>query len=105
MQPLRACKAVSLVYAVVQRILNVEYSFPPQIKASDECKDLLERILVADPAKRMGIPQIMQHPWSVLPLLPLLLLLLLLPNYTPACLLCCLPARDKKTYQYGISTQ
>ena len=55
-----------MLYSVVQRILNVEYSFPPQIKASEECRDLLERILVANPAQRMGIPQIMQHPWSVL---------------------------------------
>ena len=63
---LKLARQQSLLCFVVQRILNVEYSFPPQIKASEECRDLLERILVANPAQRMGIPQIMQHPWSVL---------------------------------------
>ena len=50
---------------LLQRILNVEYGFPPHTRTSPECRDLLRRILVADPTKRMGIPQIMQHPWSV----------------------------------------
>ena len=68
----------------MQRILNVEYSFPPQIKASEECRDLLERILVANPAERMGIPQIMQHPWSVL-LCCCCPKLCWLPQHTPLC--------------------
>ena len=50
---------------LLQRILNVEYGFPAQVEISDSCKDLLTRILVADPAERMSIPQIMQHPWCV----------------------------------------
>ena len=51
----------------VQRILNVEYGFPPHIRTSNDCKDLMKRILVADPSKRISIPQIMQHPWSASP--------------------------------------
>ena len=50
---------------LLQRILNVEYGFPAQVEISDSCKDLLTGILVADPAQRMSIPQIMQHPWCV----------------------------------------
>lgn len=50
----------------LQRILNVEYGFPAQVEISDSCKDLLVRILVGDPAERMSIPQIMQHPWCAL---------------------------------------
>jgi len=55
----------------VQRILNVEYGFPPNIRVSDDCKDLMKRTLVADPSKRLSIPQIMEHPWSVPPFHPL----------------------------------
>ena len=35
-----------------QRILKVEYEFPPHVKASRECRDLLNRILVPDPNRR-----------------------------------------------------
>ncbi len=48
---------------MLQRILNVEYSFPNHIRVSDACKDLLARILVADPNKRISIPEILEHPW------------------------------------------
>ena len=58
LQPLHA-----ILHLLLQRILNVEYGFPAQVEISDNCKDLLTRILVADPAERMSIPQIMQHPW------------------------------------------
>ena len=48
---------------VLERILQVDYSFPTSIPVSAECKDLLSRILVADPAKRYTIEDIQQHPW------------------------------------------
>ncbi|DBB12672.1 hypothetical protein WJX82_009176 [Trebouxia sp. C0006] len=51
------------MHVMLQRILNVEYGFPPNIRVSDDCKDLMKRILVADPSKRLSIPQIMEHPW------------------------------------------
>lgn len=57
-------------FNAVQRILNVEYGFPPNIRVSDDCKDLMKRILVADPSSRLSIPQIMEHPWSVNTLIP-----------------------------------
>ena len=41
----------------------MEYEFPPHIKVSDECRDLLSKILVDKPEKRITIPEIQQHPW------------------------------------------
>ncbi len=41
----------------------MEYEFPPHVKASKECRDMLAKILVPDPAKRMTVPQIQDHVW------------------------------------------
>lgn len=43
---------------VLDRILKVDYRLPRQPRVSEECKDLIRRILVADPALRLTIPQI-----------------------------------------------
>ena len=48
---------------VLERILAVDFRFPKSIPVSAECKDLLTRILVADPAKRASIEEIQTHPW------------------------------------------
>ena len=53
-----------------QRILKVEYEFPPHVKVSKECRDLLAHILVPDPASRITIPEIQQHPWYLKDLPP-----------------------------------
>ncbi|KAL4421960.1 hypothetical protein ABPG77_007902 [Micractinium sp. CCAP 211/92] len=45
------------------RILAVQYSIPPQLNLSDSCVDLLRRIFVPDPAQRISLAQIRQHPW------------------------------------------
>ncbi|XP_052878119.1 serine/threonine-protein kinase SAPK2-like isoform X1 [Gossypium arboreum] len=47
----------------IQRILSVHYSIPDYVRVSKECKLLLSRIFVADPEKRINIPEIKQHPW------------------------------------------
>ncbi|KAH9620850.1 hypothetical protein KSS87_011832 [Heliosperma pusillum] len=58
----------------IQRILNVQYSIPDYVHISPECRHLLSRIFVADPAKlplqtiipmskRITIPEIRQHEW------------------------------------------
>ena len=47
----------------LQRILQVEYEFPPHVKVSKECRDLLHKILVPDPAKRITVPDIQNHVW------------------------------------------
>ncbi|KAK9828933.1 hypothetical protein WJX72_002887 [[Myrmecia] bisecta] len=58
---------------ILQRILQVDYHLPPNKPVSPECRDLLTRILVADPHKRITIPQIQQHPWYLQDLPPGLL--------------------------------
>ncbi|KAK9228239.1 hypothetical protein WN944_021188 [Citrus x changshan-huyou] len=47
----------------IQRILSVQYSVPDTIPISQECRDLISRIFVADPAARITIPEIMKHQW------------------------------------------
>ncbi|CAN1836125.1 Serine/threonine-protein kinase SAPK1 [Linum perenne] len=47
----------------IQRILSVHYSIPDYVRVSKECKHLLSRIFVADPEKRISIPEIRKHPW------------------------------------------
>ena len=49
--------------AVLERILKVEYEFPSRKPVSDELKDLISRILVADPKQRATLAQVSAHPW------------------------------------------
>ena len=48
---------------LLQRILKVEYEFPPHVKVSEQCRDLLRQILVDKPEKRITILEIQKHPW------------------------------------------
>ena len=48
---------------VLERILRVDYHIPKYPRISSECKDLITRILVADPDRRLTITQIQRHPW------------------------------------------
>jgi serine/threonine-protein kinase SRK2 len=47
----------------IQRIMGVKYSFPSALHLSRECHDLMARIFVANPAQRISIEGIKQHPW------------------------------------------
>ncbi|THU65593.1 hypothetical protein C4D60_Mb05t05280 [Musa balbisiana] len=47
----------------ISRILNVQYSVPDYIRISSECRQLLSQIFIANPLKRITIPEIKQHPW------------------------------------------
>ena len=47
----------------MQRILNVEYSLPSRANVSAECRDLLSKLLVADPRARIPLEGVWQHPW------------------------------------------
>uniref|UniRef100_A0A6N2L7J4 non-specific serine/threonine protein kinase n=1 Tax=Salix viminalis TaxID=40686 RepID=A0A6N2L7J4_SALVM len=47
----------------IHRILNVQYSIPDYVHISSECQHLISRIFVADPAKRITIPEIRNHEW------------------------------------------
>ena len=42
---------------------NAEYTLPPEVPASELCKDLLQRLLVADPERRISMEDIMAHAW------------------------------------------
>lgn len=48
---------------ILHRIIKVDYVFPESTSISAECKDMIRRILVADPARRITIQGIQQHPW------------------------------------------
>ncbi|GIL70722.1 hypothetical protein Vretimale_3824 [Volvox reticuliferus] len=48
---------------MIQRILHVDYHIPSSVRTSEDCRDLLSKILVADPSKRITIEEIYNHPW------------------------------------------
>jgi len=56
--------------AMITRILKVEYTIPSYVKISDECRDIMTRILVADPDTRITVQGIKQHPWFLRDLPP-----------------------------------
>ncbi|XP_022933618.1 serine/threonine-protein kinase SAPK3-like [Cucurbita moschata] len=47
----------------ISRILSVQYSIPDYVRVSMECRNLLSRIFVANPAKRITIQEIKHLPW------------------------------------------
>mmetsp|Transcript_29538 Transcript_29538/g.65405 ORF Transcript_29538/g.65405 Transcript_29538/m.65405 type:complete len:400 (+) Transcript_29538:305-1504(+) len=51
------------VQTMMQRILNMQWSIPGDVHITDSCRDLLTRLLVADPARRLKMSEIQKHPW------------------------------------------
>jgi len=49
----------------IELILNVRYSYPPDVHLTPSCLDLLQRVFVAAPDKRITISEILQHEWFV----------------------------------------
>nr|ATG86228.1 sucrose non-fermenting 1-related protein kinase 2.9 [Saccharum hybrid cultivar GT21] len=49
----------------IQKILGVQYAVPDYVHVSPECRDLISRIFVANPADRITMPEIKSHPWFV----------------------------------------
>jgi len=47
------------------RIVRCLYTFPADVPVSDELKDLLKRMFVADSRQRIDMNQIFEHPWFV----------------------------------------
>ncbi|XP_019446038.1 PREDICTED: serine/threonine-protein kinase SAPK3-like [Lupinus angustifolius] len=47
----------------IGRIIGAQYSIPDYVRVSAVCRNLLSRIFVADPTKRVSIPEIKQNPW------------------------------------------
>ncbi|KAK9830625.1 hypothetical protein WJX81_006668 [Elliptochloris bilobata] len=58
-------KTARQMHVMLQRILSVDYRLPPNKVVSDECKDLLRQILVAEPSERITMAEIQRHPWFV----------------------------------------
>ena len=48
---------------MMQKIVNVEYSFPENIQVSPECKDFLSKIFQKDPKERIRTLEMRRHPW------------------------------------------
>ncbi|XP_062225668.1 serine/threonine-protein kinase SAPK7-like isoform X2 [Phragmites australis] len=47
----------------IGRIMSIQYKIPEYVHISQDCKELLSRIFVANPAKRITIREIKNHPW------------------------------------------
>ncbi|KAF8379178.1 hypothetical protein HHK36_028607 [Tetracentron sinense] len=47
----------------IGRIMSVQYSIPDYVRVSADCRHLLSQIFVANPSKRVTIPEIKRHPW------------------------------------------
>ena len=50
---------------IAENIIKGEFSYPPEIakKLSKEIKDLIKKILNANPAGRITLNEIYEHPW------------------------------------------
>ncbi|KAK9809250.1 hypothetical protein WJX72_012085 [[Myrmecia] bisecta] len=46
-----------------RKIVTAAYVLPQDVEVSDLCKDLMTRVLVADPDKRLSMEEIRAHPW------------------------------------------
>lgn len=46
-----------------KRIMKAEVKYPSDLELSPEVKDLISRLLVVDPTKRIPLSQVLEHPW------------------------------------------
>lgn len=49
------------IQRLMRELNNIDLSFPEHI--SEDARDLIQRILVLDPTKRLSLEQIKMHPW------------------------------------------
>ncbi|KAH9751376.1 serine/threonine-protein kinase SRK2A [Citrus sinensis] len=47
----------------ISRIMAVQYKIPDYVHISQDCRNLLSRIFVANPSRRITIKEIKSHPW------------------------------------------
>ncbi|XP_071691556.1 serine/threonine-protein kinase SAPK7-like [Rutidosis leptorrhynchoides] len=47
----------------IQRIMSVQYKIPDYVHISEDCRQLLSRIFVANSARRITLKEIKSHPW------------------------------------------
>ncbi|KAK9788128.1 hypothetical protein WJX73_000357 [Symbiochloris irregularis] len=52
------------------RILHADFAFPGECRVSHGARDLMRRLLVRDPKKRLSIEGVLQHPWIRTPSTP-----------------------------------
>lgn len=48
---------------MMQKIVNVDYSFPANVALSPEVKDFVGQIFVKDPKDRIKAAEMRKHPW------------------------------------------
>lgn len=61
-QPHQRCTPPQTPFYFVLRA-QADYELPCTNPISDGCRDLLRRMLAADPAKRATAHEILEHPW------------------------------------------
>ena len=49
--------------SLISRIIHMQWDLPSNKPVSPSCEDLLRRLIVQDPLKRLSIQEIKQHPW------------------------------------------
>jgi serine/threonine protein kinase len=54
--------------SLMRKILNCEYEFPTSI--SPGCKELIQKMIVCDPSKRLTIEEVRKNPWLSSPIPP-----------------------------------
>lgn len=47
----------------IGRIMSAQFSIPDYVRVSADCRQLLSRIFVTNPSRRVTIPEIKKHPW------------------------------------------
>lgn len=57
-------------HMMLERMEHEKYPMPPHVIISMECMDLLRRLLKPDPAQRITLEGILQHPWFLKKLPP-----------------------------------
>lgn len=50
------------IHTVFMRVMTGEFDIPPGV-ISSECEDLIRKMVVKDPAKRLTLKEIQMHPW------------------------------------------
>ena len=40
-----------------------KYKYPKNCDLTDDCKDLIQKMLTVDPKERITIPEALNHPW------------------------------------------
>eukprot|EP00955_Chlamydomonas_euryale_P057977 356939-Chlamydomonas_euryale.AAC.9 len=49
--------------AIMLDVMQKELEIPYDVQISPACRELLHKLLVKDPRRRITIPQVMRHPW------------------------------------------